>query len=287
MSVLVLTVLAGCSSWIDQEPACEYDVYDWSDDVLSHILAGDGSGAFDFDPDDVPRKSLKGEYDPATGDYAWSEAYADDYWLVKAEITGFGTAFHNGNLDVKHTASYIDILANAWAKEWRVQRTGCDVTSSSWPEGDETSALTISGSYDSDDSFTWSADVPGYSTFKGGMRRNLSRTQTVEAEDGSWSSYTESKPEGYSDTEFTQSCGTGYTCEGTWRDRFDGGSDGSGHAVDDGSGEKVVDFSWDYAYNGDGEYVETYTDGTSCTYTYTESGQSCSLACSDGSTGRC
>ena len=42
------TLLLACATWIDKEPACDKDIYTWSDDLMAHILAGDGSGAFDY-----------------------------------------------------------------------------------------------------------------------------------------------------------------------------------------------------------------------------------------------
>src|SRR4051812_11062603 len=100
MTLLGLLLLPGCSSWIDQESGCGFAVYSWSDDLLAHILTGDGSGAFDYDPDDTPRNDIKGMYDPANGDYDWSESYANSYYIKHTDVSGFGTVYHNGNLDL-------------------------------------------------------------------------------------------------------------------------------------------------------------------------------------------
>lgn len=257
---LALTLLAGCSSWIDQQQACEYDVYDWSDDLVGYILAGDGSGAFDVDPEDIPRKKVKGSYDPITGDYSWSTSYADDYYLLKSEVVGFGTAFHNGNLDLKHTNAVTDVLGQIFEIGTRTQRTGCDMSSSTWSGDDQTSAFTWSGSYQDDDSFSWTADVPGYQ-WKGGMRRNLSSTETIDAEDGSYYSFSESKPEGYTDTEWTLVDGA-YTYEATERFKFDGTTEGT----------QVI--------SQDGETLDT------CDYVIAYD-QTCTYTCESGDSGDC
>lgn len=283
-AALLPVLLAGCSNWIDRSPACKLDVYDWSDDLLAHILTGPGDGTFDYDPDDVPRQNLSGSYDYESGDFSWSVNYADDYWLVSTEVEGYGTAFHDGNLDVWYTETHTDILDDTWTDTWRVERKGCDVVAESWMGGSSTS-LVRSGSYKDDESYTWEGDLSGYHYF-GGMRQNLSRTLGIEADDGSYVQASTAKPEGTSDTTWSGDCyDTGYTCEATEHERFDGGRESSVTILDAG-GDVYVVINGDYSYAGVGEEHWSFDDGTECDLV-TDAGGDCVYSCSDGSDGSC
>lgn len=274
-----LSLLVGCSSWIDQEASCEYDVYEWSDDLLAHILAGDASGAFDYDPEDAPRNQVEGSYDPADGNYEWDEKYADEYYLKRTSVAGFGTAYHNGDLDILHTATVTDILEQVSSTVVRLRRDACDMTIETWPEEDPEAVFVMQGSYENDESWAWSAESASYS-YSGGMRANLSHSSRTEAKNGTYVSYATTKPAGTTDVEFSGTCGDddSVTCDGTTRYRFDGGSESSyAMAVD---GDPYADVVSDFSYAGAGTLTAAFADGDVCVYEYTPGGE-CECSCEE------
>jgi hypothetical protein len=274
----------GCSSWIDQQPACEYDVYDWSDDLLAHVLTGDGSGAFDYDPADVPRKQLKGSYDPDDGDFDYETEYAGEYWIQSSETTGFGTVFHNGNLDLLFTTVARDILGVDLESTTRVQRNGCDMTIASWSGDDSSTALVMDGSYEDDSAWTWFAEVDGYD-MRGGLRQNLSRSTTIEAPDGSYYSFFNETPEGTGEGDFEgwyDIDGDAWG-EGTNARRFDGSTTNEITFYDEPGGSVVATYSDDFEYGGaNGSWT---WDDVTCTQV--TQGDTCTISCDNGSEGSC
>jgi hypothetical protein len=287
MFVLPLALM-GCVTWIDQEPACDQDIYSWSDDLLAFVLTGDGSGEFDFDPEDTPRTDVHGDYSPTTGDFSYKTAYDDAYYLSSGQAEGFGTVYHNGNLDVLYTNTVTDVLGAVFGTTWRVQRDACEMTIASWDadaDADSDSALVRTGSYSDGTSWSWSADVPGY-TWTGGLRQNLSRTEQIEADDGSYRGLTTSKPDGTATLEWSGDCST-YTCEGTTTTSFDGSTDAEYTAMD---GDSVyAEATGTHAYDGSGvEHIVYHIDGDdiACDYT-TDADGDCEYSCDDGEDGSC
>ncbi|MDP2307850.1 MAG: hypothetical protein Q8P18_17625 [Pseudomonadota bacterium] len=282
--MLIALTLLGCSAWIDQEPACDQDIYYWSDDLLAFVLTGDGSGDFEFDPEDTPRTEVAGSYDPDNGDSEWVAKYDADYYIRRTEAEGFGTVFHNGNLDLLFTETVTDMLGDVFETDYRVQRTGCDMTIASWDSsGNVDDAFVMAGSYSEDSVWSWEADFPGYS-YTGSLRQNLNRTSLIEAEDGSYWAFTTAKPDGETTQDWTGDCGDGLTCEGTSTRHFDGTLESSLTAFDgeDEYAESVGSFE----YDGSGVETITYVGGATCDFTYQADGD-CEYECDDGEDGDC
>lgn len=271
----VWVALSGCNKWIDQEPACRYDVYDWSDDLLSHIRAGDGLGAFDYDPDDVPRGSVNGSYRAESGDYGWVTDYVMSYYVTVSRVEGYGTAWHNGDLDIVQTESATDVLSASSVRTDRVKRVGCGMVVESWSEDDQGDLFAQVGAYVDDTTFSWSSDVPGY-TWQGSWHANLSRTETIEADDGSYYSSITTKPAGFAEGIIAWK-ESGYLYDGTTRRRFDGGTETVVSQIRDGV--VVAEVTTDTDYDGSGTTTYAYPDGSVCELTMTVSGY-CTDSCS-------
>lgn len=281
--IIALTLL-GCTAWIDQEPACDQDVYYWSDDLLAYVLAGDGSGDFELDPVDEPRTEVDGGYDPDNGDFSWVSKYDEDFYLRKAEADGFGTVFHNGNLDLLYTQTVTDMLGDVLSTMFRVQRTGCDMTIATWDaDGDVEDALVMAGSYDDGDVWSWSVDYPGY-TWTGALRPTLLRTSTIDADDGSYFAFTSEKPTGETTQEWSGDCYDGFNCEGESTRNFDGTFDAV-VSVFDGE-ELYAEITGIYDYDTSGTQTIAYVGGPTCEYVY-EADDSCTYECDDGDDGAC
>jgi len=284
-AALFFALLGGCSSWIDGAPACNHDVYSWSDDLLAHILTGEGDGAFAYDPEDVPRKNIAGSYDVNTGDFSWDVTYASDYFLQSESVTGYGTAYHNGDLDLLFTDTVTDVLGNTGTTNYRTVRKGCSMTIAYWSNDNQSDLIVEDGSYADADAYNWEG-VYGDYALRGGMRQNLSHTFGYEANDGSAAVFTTYKPEGTSDSTMSGEWDTrGRTYEGTTHGRFDGGTEGA-YKVYDTDGSLYLTVTSDYAYDGSGGETQVDADGNRCDLSVT-SGGDCSYTCDDGSSGGC
>lgn len=283
---MALLSLLACSSWIDQPPACKFDCYEWSDDLLAHILTGPGDGSFDYDPDDTPRQKVKGDYKLGSGEFYWDEVYAEDYWIDDVHVDGYGTAYHNGNLDLLYSRAILDMLGDEDVVWYRVLRDGCDMRVQTWMEDDQSDLVDMIGAYQDDDSYHWSYEVDEFQ-YQGGMRRNLSSTWQVSNDDNTLLLLWSYKPEGTAEGEQRYPCTIGrktYQCESLDKLRFDGGQSGTIEVIDDD--EVYLTVTYDLTYAGLGTEHYAYADGDWCDYTY-DSAEECDFECSDGSAGAC
>lgn len=284
---MVLLALLGCSSWIDQPPACKYDCYEWSDDLLAHIMTGPGDGSFDYDPADTPRQRIAGDYKLGSGEFYWDVTYADAYWVDATHVDGYGTAYHNGDLDVLYSDTSVDMLGEETVTWYRVYREGCEMRTQTWTEDDQSDLIDMVGSYQDDDSFRWSYQVDEY-LYQGGFRRNLSSTWQVSNEDNSVLLQWSYKPEGTAEGEQRYPCSIGrtmYQCDSLDKIRFDGSQHGT-IEVRDEDGAIYLTVTYDVTYEGVGSERYDYADGDWCEFTY-DSAEECDYTCSDGSTGAC
>ena len=156
------------------------------------------------------------------------------------------------------------------------------MTSELWSEDDQSDMLVQVGNYTSASVYEWEAEVSGY-TYQGSWHENLSRTETIVADDGSYSSQITTKPEGTAsgDQAFTSG---GYDYEGQYLRRFDGGVEQT--LTQSENGEVVANISTDYNYDGSGTETDVYADGSRCDFTI-EVDQSCTYSCSGGESGDC
>jgi hypothetical protein len=280
---MIVALMLGCTSWIDQEPSCDQDIYSWSDDLLAFVLTGDGSGEFDFDPDDTPRTSVSGEYSPSDGDFDWKFKYDEDFYLKTAKAVGFGTVFHDGDLDLLWTETVTDMLDVATETTYRVQRDECDMTIATWDaSGTADDAFVMAGSYDDGEVWSWTSEGSGY-TAQGALRQNLSRTTQFEYTDGRWK-FANAKPDGETDLEYTGEWIDGYYCEGTSTLHFEGDTEGEMYVYEGDTLEIYI--TSDHEWDGSGVEHQEYRDGLECDFT-TDSGGDCSYECTDGQNGSC
>jgi hypothetical protein len=284
---MLLFVVVGCgsSSWIET-PTCGLDAYGWSDDLLAHILAGDGSGAFSYDPVDAPRVSVDGAYDPSSGDFTWTELYDSDYYLSSREVEGYGTAYHDGDLDVLYTITTVDILDDESATDVRFKREGCGADWWSWPTGDDSTILHRTGEYNSATSFRWTAEDDTWD-YEGELSSDLASSITYDAKDGNWEQTSETGNDGVSHTTFSGAtyCLLSDTeCEGETTIAFDGGEHYTATATS--GGDAYAELDGTFKYNGDGVLTIDYAQGVSCDYTF-DAGGCDTYSCDDGQKGSC
>jgi len=286
--MLLLGSLLACTdypaeNWVDSKPTCGEAVHEWSDDLLGYIAQGDGSGSFDFDPPDAARSSIKGAYDSATGDFSWVVNYDGDYFLDRQDAEGFGTVYHNGDLDLLWSVTTRDVLDRSSTTWERLVREGCDVTRTTWEDGDEAESFRTEGSFEDDSTYAWNADVEGYD-WRGTAWSDGSWRELIEAADNSYDYRTDGFEDGHEESSFNVACYDGLRCAGTGDLAFDGITRQT-FEVRDGA-DKIADVETEFAYDGAGTQVVRYSGGPTCTYTLTAD-EACSYRCDDGDRGSC
>jgi hypothetical protein len=292
-SGMTFLLLVGCElfggsgasgGWINQAPGCEIEPYAWSDDLVSYLLAGEGDGGFSFDPSDTPRSEIAGQYDVTSGEFAYEIAYDEDYFIVAAAVnSGFGTAWHNGDLDVEYSYSVEDKLGNKAEYGLRVERVGCRETRWSWnPDDDEPTYVELGGEY-GEDGFSWEQEAED-ATYTGVLEPDGTQREEYEADDGSVEESYVTHPDGTRDREFrTES--KPYVYQGDALRHFDGNQDLSYEITQ--NGDKICSVEAEYQYDGDGdERWECGDDSFDCEIDVDENGK-CTYACDNGESGRC
>ena len=179
-----LAAVVGCT-WVTEPAACEYPVYDWSDDLLGYMELG-GGDAFSLDPVDAPRDRITGVYNFENGNFDHEVLYAADYWLTSTRSRGYGTVWHNGDLDLLYSSEVEDTEDEDWKTWTRLERSGCRVELTSWADGAEDAATTIVGRYTDADTLAFEWDTSGFS-FERVQTSALDVTETGEEEGGNWS----------------------------------------------------------------------------------------------------
>jgi hypothetical protein len=258
----------------------------WHEDLTFHILQGDGSGAFSYDPRGEARSKIGGSYSLNSGDFDWDVSYSDDHYLVSRSVEGGGVARTNGDLDIEYTVTSIDIADETYTTDVRYWRTGCDVTRWTALDGSDTDAV-IEGTF-AGGVFEYTETYPlsdgGELITTGERRSDLTYSESYDAEvDGvSYESSTEGDlATGYSRDDFVTTTSdykqTGYSED--WRD-------GRRHVffdVDYGSsGVETWDYEVDYFGNGEGTVSG---DGYECAVDFDE--YDCTYQCPGGNSGSC
>lgn len=291
---MLYLLLAGCEllggssgsggSWIDQTPSCDADPYDWSNDLITFLQTGSGDGSFDLDPDDAPRAAITGSYDADDGEFAYEIGYADGYFLTSGQVEdGFGTAWHNGDLDVQYVLRIEDKLEDKQAVAIRVERVGCDEARWAWdPDADEPVFSELEGTY-SADMFEWSQKVDDAS-FTGSLAPDGTSIQRYEQDGNDYDETLTTRPDGTVEREFRIKQNS-LVYEGEGLQNFDGTSISSYEISEDG--EKLCEVETEYEYDGDGKEQWTCGDDEFECETDTKSDGSCIYECDDGQSGSC
>jgi len=137
-AMLLLSAMLGCRSQPGTGPdyftewSCDYQPWDWYMDPVQALLEADDSGAFDFAPPGALVTGQTGSYDYGTGDIAWSNAYLDGYSGVSSDISGYGTVYDSGDLDLLLRRVFTDVLDATTTSRVRMQREGCSATVQTW-----------------------------------------------------------------------------------------------------------------------------------------------------------
>lgn len=282
----MLWLLIACETfaptWIDQRPACSAEPYAWSDDLTSYVSAGEGDGSFDIDPDDEPRGSISGAYDPYSGEFAYETAYADGYWLVSGRVeAGFGTVWHTGDLDVEYVETIVDVLGAEATWGRRLVREGCAQTEYRWdPAQAEPTYQRFDGEYSSGQ-YSWTADV---ADVEWSGTRSEDGVETQEYAGGGTTESLVVYPDGTREREFLYESSDG-DYEGTEETAFDGSVVRRYEIREDGDTTCEVEESFSYAGEGTASY-ECDSGDFECEYTLNSDGD-CRYVCDDGQRGLC
>ena len=276
-------VLMGCSgggAWLNDTVSCEADPYDWWGGLTYWTDYGSTENAtprtldFSIEPGEAWIQSVNGSYNTANGNFDYLVKYAPDYFIDKArtdpDFENFGTAYRNGNLDVRSKIEFEDSLGEVTSEIRREIRSGC------------TGELRVRYGRDTDDGEVhpkYPDEVTEY-TIATATRVDFERSADwgagwVEEGEGYWKSdftaYEEVTREydddtAYEATQETDATGklsVSWTQEGDDLD-YDGEytrrADGSVKAsyTVDYKGDKYVTITYDVAYDGSGTGTEVW-----------------------------
>jgi hypothetical protein len=136
-ALVSLVFLTACKPTfvLSKAPACESDFQSWKGGLTWHLASGQGSGAWDYDPEGAPVQNY-GSYDFATGAFGWDVKWPDDTWIVWQEVRGTGKAWTDGDLDIAYTLKTFTRDDDVSTVEIRERRLGCDVEHYQSEDGD-------------------------------------------------------------------------------------------------------------------------------------------------------
>lgn len=136
----------------DDARTCGVDpaMYDQPGDLVGHLSRSeDGGETFGYDPPPDLVVRAEGTYDLRSGAFTFTEDHAEGYWLAELAYEGVGTAYRDGDLDVRMTVTATDAVGTETVSDVRWLRLGCDVERTVFDEGGEI-LTTERGSWGSD-----------------------------------------------------------------------------------------------------------------------------------------
>ena len=308
-TLITVLLLSGCGGgFVDNNPRCTHDVFDWFGGLVQHLDQGEDF-KFNYNPGAGNVDKIIGGYvtENTNTDFYWYTTYANGFYLSKSTTQGIGTAYVNGDVDVLLVEDVEDTLGDSWRRVVREERGGCTgrVTSYLTSETGELDWPSIQGEINN------SPTVIDYSIVSG-ERVEYTRTYEPSKSEkwvrvGFWNAALENQ---YSETwEYGDEEGTNEVtvrADGTsivefWRSypsnsgtmerigSTDGLFSGGTHSeFTQGPVDKEPDWDIvsDQEYDGSGSAVWTHKSGTVCDLDF-ESDGDCSYKCDDGSKGDC
>ncbi len=281
----MVLLLAACATltptWIEA-PACDAEPYAWSDDLLSWISQGQGDGGFAVDPPGDAATLVEGNYSPYSGSFSWERTYGDDHYRTRDVVEdGFGTAWHNGDLDIEYVATTTDRLDEATRVGLRVQREGCDQQWWTWDPGAAGADYTrFSGTF-SRDALEWVADVADVE-WSGTQAGDGSSVEDYVA--AGIEQHYDRSVDGTAERTFVQDDGT-YTYEGSESRAWNGDRSQDYDILQGGTELCSVEAEFEYSGEGDAHY-DCRNDDFDCEYVVDDEG-ACTYTCTNDQKGEC
>ncbi len=268
-------------TWIEA-PSCDAEPYAWSDDLLSWISQGEGSGAFSIDPPGDAATLVEGNYSPYSGSFSWERTYGSEYFLTQDVVEdGFGTAWHNGDLDIEYVATTTDRLDERTSLGHRVTREGCEQQWWVWDVAADTLEYTrFSGTFSST-SLLWTADVADVEWTGTQAKEGSSIEDYVGA---GLEQHTQRRVDGTAERTFVQVVDE-YTYDGSESRDWNGDRTQEYEILENGKQVCSVEAEFDYSGAGAARYDCGSAD-VDCEYVVDDNG-SCTYSCTDGQDGDC
>jgi hypothetical protein len=308
-TLIAVLLLSGCGGgFVDKNPRCSNDVFDWFGGLVKHLDQGEDF-KFNYNPALGNVDKIVGGYvtENTNTDFYWYTTYSDGFYLAKSTTQGIGTAYANGDVDVLLVEDIEDSLNDSWRSIVREERGGCSGRVTSYITSDQ-------GDFDwpsIQSDINNGTSVLEYSIVSG---TRVEYTRTYEPNNsekrvrvGFWNAAMEDQ---YSETwEYGEEEGTNemlIRADGTSTVEFwwsypsntgtmerigvtEGFFSGATHSeFTQGPVDKKPD--WDIVsdreYDGSGTAVWSHKGGTVCDLEF-ESNGDCSYACDDGTKGDC
>lgn len=128
MRVLIASLILGAcgGGFIQSDPRCNHDVFDWFGGLVMHLDQGDDF-KFNYAPPYGNVEKVVGGYvtENTNTDFYWYTTYANGFYLRKSTTQGIGTAYVNGDVDLLLVEDVEDALDNTWRNVVREERGGC------------------------------------------------------------------------------------------------------------------------------------------------------------------
>ena len=303
--MLAFMVLIGCSSdgaWLNDSISCEADPYDgwggltyWTDYGTTES-ATPRSLDFSIEPGEPWIQSVDGTYNTANGNFDYLVKFAPDYFLSRLrtdpDFDNYGTAYRNGNLDIRERIEVEDSLGEVTRFIRRETRSGCtgeirtrfgrDTDDGEiYPKyPDEVTEYTIGSGARIDFERTADWGEGWVEEGEGSWRADFTTTEDVtrDYDDGaSYEATRETDATGKQNTSWSQTDGD-LDFEGDTTRRVDGSVKAS--YLVEYKGDDFVTITYDVAYDGSGSGAETWhrVDKT-CETTFDDEGN-CERDCS-------
>ncbi len=130
LGFVALALVGGCSQPIVDagELACSIESLRAERGLAWHMLQAFDDGTFSYEPTAESIVRIEGAYDPLEGGFSWTVTHTPESFVVSTEVTGMGTFFPNGDVDVEYVYETLDRSGVVSTGTVRKVRQGCSQT---------------------------------------------------------------------------------------------------------------------------------------------------------------
>ena len=129
MLPFVSVVACGGTFEIDtKQQTCSEDIFSWSGGLTRHVLQGDGTGVFDYDPATPGHLRVEGSNDFETGAFNYVLTWEEGFVRSVERFEGQGMLWLDGDMDIEYSHTIERTDGSSEVLTVREQRFGCEVS---------------------------------------------------------------------------------------------------------------------------------------------------------------